>query len=310
MKLSKIKRYIVDSGYRFSVNDSHGFYDSLSDEKYLKKKYFSKFHKHLDLENPISLNEKLQWLKLNDRKPLYTQLVDKIEAKDIVSKVIGAEYIIPTIGVWDSFSEINFSNFPNQFVLKCSHDSGGLIICRDKSGFDINYAKDLINSSLNRNYYDVGREWPYKDVKPRIFAEKYMEENPSVNGGSKGLTDYKFFCFNGSPLLLYVSRGLEYHPTAEISFYGMDGIEKEFHRSDYKPYHNAKMPSNFPEMKITAEKLAKFVDCPFVRIDLYSINNKIYFSEITFSPCSGFIPFEPMSTDVELGKLLDIPQSK
>lgn len=122
--------------------------------------------------------------------------------------------------------------------------------------------------------------------------------------------DYKFFCSNGKPNLLYVSRGLEHHPTAEISFYGMDGKEKEYHRSDYKPYHNAVMPSNFEEMKLLAEKLAKVVDCPFVRIDLYSIKGHIYFSEITFSPCSGMIPFEPMSADDELGLQLDLPLNR
>lgn len=308
MNIRNLKRYLADSDYRFTFNDAHGLYQKLDDEAYLKRRYYARFGKKLNLDNPKTLNEKLQWLKLHDRKPIYTQMVDKIEAKKLVAESVGEEYIIPTLGIWDRFEDIDFDVLPDQFVLKCSHDSGGLVICRDKNKLDIELARTKINSSLSSNYYWRGREWPYKDVPPRILAEKYM--GSAFDGkqrNDKGIVDYKFFCFNGKPLLLYVSRGLDNHQTAELSFYGMDGVEKPFRRTDYKPYHNAEMPENLDEMKAVAERLAGVVGCPFVRIDLYSIDNRIFFSEITFSPCSGMIPFEPASADEELGKLLLLP---
>ncbi len=279
----------------------------IPDKQYIQIIYRMRMGKWLNLKNPQTFNEKLQWLKLNDRKPSYTMMVDKYEVKKYVADIIGEEYIIPTLGVWDRFEDIDFDSLPNQFVLKCTHDSGGLIIVRDKSKMDMEAAREKINKCLKINYYWHGREWPYKNVKPRIIAEKYMEGDQA---GDRGLTDYKFFCFNGKPNVLYISRGLEHHPTAEISFYGMDGLERPFHRKDYKPYHNAKIPSNFEEMKEIAERLANAVGCPFIRIDLYSISGKVYFSEITFSTCNGMLPFEPISADGELGKELCLPVSK
>lgn len=277
----------------------------IPDEPYLKMVYRGYMGKRLDLENPTTFNEKIQWLKLHDHNPQYSRMVDKYEAKKYVAEIIGEEYIIPTLGVWEHFDDIDFDSLPDQFVLKCTHDSGGLVICRDKKQLDKAAAKKKIENCLKTNFYLTGREWPYKDVKPRIIAEKYMEDDgPQKN---KSLVDYKFFCWNGRPDLLYVSRGLEHHPTAEISFYGMDGREKEYHRSDYKPYHNAVIPANFDSMKQLATHLAGEINCAFVRIDLYSINGNIYFSEITFSPCSGMVPFEPASADEALGKALSIP---
>lgn len=299
---NKIIRYLMDERYRWSVNEDLGFLRFLPDELYLKKKFIYALGYELNLEKPKTFNEKIQWLKLNNRDPRFTSMVDKYEGKIFVSQSIGKDHIIPTIGVWDDFDDIDFSTLPNQFVLKCTHDSGGLVICRDKNSFDITMARDVITHSLKRNFYYYGREWPYKHVKPRIIAEAYMEQEDGTS-----LVDYKFFCFNGVPQFLYVSRGLEYHPTAKIGFYDMNGNEMPFHRSDYKPYHGAKMPNNFDEMKVVAKKLAEKVDCPFVRIDLYSINGNIYFSEITFSPCSGMLPFEPTSADEELGKLIKLP---
>lgn len=156
----------------------------------------------LDLENPRSFNEKIRWLKLHDRNPEYTKMVDKCDAKEYVKEVLGEEYIIPTIGVWDNFKDIDFSVLPNQFVLKCTHDSGGLAICRDKERFDIAQAEKNITKSLKREFWRTFREWVYKDVKPRIIAEKYMEDEKSQT-----LIDYKFFCFNGTPKFMYISKG-------------------------------------------------------------------------------------------------------
>ena len=279
----------------------------IPDELYLKLRYKARLGKDLNLSEPQGFNEKLQWLKLYDRNPIYTTMVDKEAVKQYVADRIGEEYIIPTLGVWEKFDDIDFDVLPNQFVLKCTHDSGGLAICRDKYSFDKQKAKFKIERSLKKNYYWSGREWPYKDVKPRIIAEQYMEDENFV----AGLTDYKFFCFNNEVKMLYVSQGLEDHSTASISFYDLDGNEMPFHRKDYKPIEGKlKLPKNFKEMLDTAQKLANEVNAPFVRIDLYSIDGKTKFSEITFSPCSGMIPFEPAEWDEIIGDWLQLPIEK
>jgi len=223
----------------------------------------------MDWKNPQTFNQKLQWLKVYNKKPIYTTMVDKYEAKKYVANIIGEEHIIPTLGVWNSFDEIDFDKLPEQFVLKCTHDSGGIIICRDKSKLDLKKARKKFRVALNRNNYCVNREWPYKNVKPRIIAERYMEDENET----AGLTDYKFFFFNGVPRMLYVSQGLEDHATASISFYDMNGEEMPFHRKDFRPIAMAfQAPTNFDEMKRNAEKIASEVNSPFVRVDLYSIN--------------------------------------
>ena len=271
------------------------------DETYLKIMYYMYTKKKLDLKNPRSFNEKLQWLKLHDRNPRYTTMVDKFSAKEYVASIIGKEYIIPTIGVWDNFSEIDFASLPNQFVLKCTHDSGGLAICRDKESFDIDEAKKVIERSLRHNYYYYGREWPYKNVKPRIIAEQYMEEK-----GSRSLADYKFYCFNGVPKFLYLSSGLEDHSTARISYVSLDWTIEPFKRTDYKPFEElAPKPVHFDEMKSLAARLSK--DIPFSRIDFYEINGKVYFGEITLFPGSGFTVFDPEEWDERIGDYLELP---
>jgi hypothetical protein len=258
--------------------------------------------KALNLKNPQTFNEKLQWLKLYDRRPEYTMMVDKYEAKKYVAEHIGEKYIIPTLGVWDRFEDIDFSLLPNKFVMKCTHDSGGLVIVKDKSKMDIEAAKKKINTSLKKNYFWGGREWPYKNVSPRIIAEQYLENS------SKGLRDYKFFNFNGEPQFTYVSEGLENHSTAKISFYGFDGKEMDFHRTDYAQFDlPLEFPSNIGEMKRLSEELAKIIRCPFVRTDFYSVENRVFFSEITFSPCNGMIPFGPVEWDEKLGEWIKLP---
>lgn len=301
--ITKVCKFIFNDDYRFIVLDGKGFYNWLDDEKYIKRAYKVKFGIELNLDNPQSFNEKIQWLKIHDRKPLYTQLVDKYNVKKIVAQIIGEKHIIPTLGVWNHPNEIPFDSLPDQFVMKATHDSGGLVICKNKNSLDYDAAKRKLEKSLKRNYYKTRREWPYKNVIPRIIVEKYMED---ICDNGKGLIDYKFFCFDGEPRFIYVSQGLDNHSTARISFYDLDGNEMSFHRSDYLPLHNFVFPDTFSDMIQIARKLANNIPCPFVRIDLYSINGNIYFSEITFSPCSGMIPFEPKTADIELGKLLDI----
>ena len=278
----------------------------MSDEQYLKLLFKSRMGYRLNLKNPQTFNEKLQWLKLYDRKPIYTTMVDKYDAKKYVADVIGEEHIVPTFGVWDKFDDIDFDSLPDQFVLKCTHDCGGLVICRDKSKLDKDKAREKIERSLKRDYYWGDREWPYKNVKPRILAEQYMEDE-----SGNGLRDYKFFTFNGETKFLYLSEGLENHSTARISFYDLEGNEMPFRRSDYKPFEKMPaMPVNFVEMVELSNRLAADIKSPFVRCDFYSVNGRAYFSEITFFPCGGTLPFEPKEWDEKLGEWIKLPNQE
>lgn len=300
MFVIKIKRFLTDPVIRLSYLSELGLFNHMSDRDYLKRKYQVIMHKELDLDNPQTFNEKLQWLKLYDRKPIYTTMVDKYEVKKYVTSMIGEKYIISTLGIWEHFDDVDFDSLPNQFVLKCTHDSGGLVICKDKSNFDKISAKKKIERCLKRNYYWSGREWPYKNVKPRIIAEKYMED--SID---KKLTDYKFYCFNGVVKFLYVSTGLDNHSTAQMSFYDTQFNKMPFRRSDYRELeHTPKKPCHFAEMIEIAEKLSG--DIPFLRVDLYEIDEQIYFSELTFYPCSGLMVTEPEEWDAMLGEWLDL----
>lgn len=287
-------RQIIDS------LNARGCLRFIPDKIWLKYKYKQKFGKRLNLDNPKTFNEKLQWMKLYYREPICSIMVDKYEAKKYVSELVGEDYIIPTYGVYDSFDEINFSELPNQFVIKCTHDSGGLVICRDKEKFEINSAKRKINRCLKRNYYWHGREWVYKEIKPRIIVEKYMEDRDA-----RELMDYKFYCFDGKPEFLYISHGLENHATASISFFNLSFHEMPFYRSDYKRFDiPPEKPAKFEDMVQIAAQLSK--GFPFLRVDLYQINGQVYFSELTFVPCGGFMPIKPETADIELGKMLKL----
>lgn len=268
------------------------------DELYLKILYRYKMKKKLNLNNPMTYNEKLQWLKLYDRNPDYTRMVDKYEVKNYVKDIIGEEYIIPTLGVWDKFEDINFDELPQQFVLKCTHDSGGLVICKNKSTLDIDEARNKINHCLKRNYYLNTREWPYKNVQPRIIAERYM-----VDESGTELKDYKFFCFDGEVKSLFIAtdRGID----TKFDFYDMS-----FNHLDLKNgYRNSNKkilcPMGFEKMKQLSKKLSKGI--PQSRIDFYDINGKVYFGEITFFHWSGLTPFEPEEWDYTFGKWIELP---
>lgn len=273
----------------------------LSDEAYLKFGYRAKFGKKLNLNDPKTFNEKLQWLKLYDRKPEYTTMVDKYAVKDYVADKIGEEYIIPTLGVWDKFDDIDFDKLSEQFVLKCTHDSGGLAICRDKSSFDQKAAKKKIEKSLKYNYYkNGGREWPYKNVPPRIIAEQYMEDEKTHE-----LRDYKFFCFDGEVKALFIAS--ERYSNEETKF---DFFDADFNHLPFTNGHpNAKVlpekPENFEEMKELAAKLSKGI--PQARIDFYEVNGKTYFGEITFFHWSGLKPFDPEEWDYKFGEWIKLP---
>lgn len=277
-----------------------GLFHWLPDKQFLYLMYWARMGKRLHLKDPRTFNEKLQWLKLYNRKPEYTTMVDKYEAKKYVAEKIGEEYIIPTLGVWDRFEDIDFDSLPDQFVLKCTHDSGGLVIVRDKSKLDMVAAERKINRSLERNYYLHNREWPYKNVRPRILAEQYMEDRSGA-----GLRDYKFYCFNGEPRFLYISEGLENHETATISFVTLDWDFAEYGRADYRPFTELPpKPQTFEQMVAFARELS--TGHPFLRVDLYEIAGNTYFSELTVTPVGGYMPFDPEKWDLELGTLIDL----
>lgn len=276
----------------------------ISDEVFIKAYYYNVFHRPIDLKNPQTFNEKLQWLKLYDRNPEYTTMVDKYAVKQYVADKIGEEYIIPTLGVWNHFDEIDFKKLPNQFVLKCTHDSGGLVICKDKSKLDFKAAKQKIEESLKHNYYLSGREWPYKDVKPRIIAEKYM-----IDTNINDLPDYKIHCFNGAAkFILVCSERFSENGTRE------DFLDINWNKLPFKrPHLNGsekilKKPLGFNKILEFSTKLSKNI--PFIRCDFYEINGRIYFGELTFFPASGFDLFEPSEWDYKLGSWLELPKKK
>ena len=275
--------------------------DIENDKKYLTVLYRRAFGKKPDFDNPRTYNEKLQWLKLYNRRPEYTMMVDKYEVKDYVASVIGEEYVIKALGVWDKFEDIDFDSLPERFVLKCTHDSGGIAICRDKVSFDKEKAGRVLGRSLCNNYYYRGREWPYKNVKPRIIAEEYLEDESDGE-----LRDYKFFCFNGEVKAMYVN-------TDRFSSGGTcsDFFDADFNHLPFRHgYPNAKTlphkPENFELMKELAGKLSRGI--PHARIDFYEVNGKVYFGEITFFHWSGLTPFKPEEWDYTFGSWLTLPE--
>lgn len=274
-----------------------GLLPLLSDKTFLKMYYPVMMNEELDLKNPKTFNQKLQWLKIYDRKPEYTTMVDKYAVKEYVADKIGKEYIIPTLGVWDNFDDIDFDSLPNQFVLKCTHDSGGLVICRDKSKLDIAMAKKKINMSLKHDYFYNGREWPYKNVPHRIIAEQYMADD---------LRDYKLFCFDGVPRMTLVWS----------ERFTKDGLKEDFYDEAWNhlnvqrhAHGNAILPIQRPKQYELIKKLAAKLSekMPFARIDFYEINEKVYFGEITFYPASGFEEFKPEEWNLKLGEWIKLP---
>ena len=298
---NRLKRILRNPFRLFMTFGHRGWFNWMSDETYLKIAYRIAMGKSLPLESPQTYNEKLQWLKLHDRKPEYTMMVDKYEVKEYVASLIGEEHIIPTLGVWNRFEDIDFDQLPNQFVLKCTHDSGGLVICKDKKSLNKKKAKKLLNGCLKNNYYWGQREWPYKDVQPRILAEKFM-----VDESGYELKDYKWFCFDGEPKALFIATDRN-TPGEETKF---DFFDMEFKHLPFTNGHpNAtkeiKRPSGFSEMKQLAKQLSKGI--PHVRVDFYDINGHIYFGELTLSHWSGMTPFVPEEWDYIFGSWIKLP---
>lgn len=299
MKLTKLFEIFSNPRkifYRFICDIP--FLDS-NDKYHIKKYWYARMPYRLNLKNPRSYNEKLQWLKLHDHNPMYTTMVDKYAAKKYVADIIGEKYIIPTLGVWNSFDEIDFDSLPNQFVLKCTHDSGGLVICKDKSKLDISKAKPELERSLLTDYYANGREWPYKEVPRRIIAEKYMEDTKTGE-----LRDYKFFCFNGNVKWLFIATDRQNREEPYFDFFDMD-----FNHLPMKHGHpNAPVipdkPVSFELMKELASKLSQGI--PHVRVDFYEVDGHVYFGELTFFHHGGWTPFTPEEWDYIFGEEIEL----
>lgn len=296
-------KFFTDKDYRFLVKAEKGVYDSLSDEEFLRKKYKAIMGEKLNLEFPRAFNEKLQWMKLYNRKSEYTAYVDKYKVRGYVEQMIGKEYLIPLLGVWDDPEKINFSELPDKFVLKCNHNSGlGMCICKDKSKLDIVKTKKELKKGMKQDYYLLGREWPYKDVPRKVIAEKYMENK----SGEDGLNDYKFYCFSGKVEFVMINTDRFSDKATKADY-----VDREYRRLDMKwGYEQSKVlpekPKMFEKMIEIAEILSEGI--PHVRVDLYLSDEHIYFGEMTFFDGSGFAKFEPKEWDYKWGEKLQLPK--
>lgn len=302
-KLKMIIRFFTNSELRIGYLSRLGIMNWITDKKFLEIKYKSMFHKKLNIDFPNSFNEKLQWLKVYNRKPEYTIMVDKYKVREYIAEKIGEKYLIPLIGVWDDVEKIDFDALPQKFVLKCNHNSGtGMCICTDSAQLNIQQVKREIKKGLKEDYYFIHREWPYKNVQRKIIAEQYMKSDEG------GLTDYKIHCFNGVPKIILVCKDR----------FTESGLTEDFFSAEWqhlnicRPTHpNSKKiiskPEELEELLVLAKQLSEGI--PFLRVDFYIIEHRIYFSELTFFPASGFEQFVPEEWDVTLGTWLELPKS-
>lgn len=298
-KLLKLKYYLLNPSKLVLRIMNSKFSRILADKTYLKIYFKCKMGYKLNLKNPQTFNEKLQWLKLYDRNPEYTKMVDKYEVREYIKEKIGEEYLIPLIGVYDKFDDIDFDELPNQFVIKCNHDSGGLVICKDKGKLNIEETRKKINKSLKRNYYYSGREWPYKNVKPRIIIEKYMEDS-----NKSDLIDYKLFCFNGIPKIVLVCSERFSSSNMCETWFDMNWKLIDMTESGHRVDSTISKPKQLKKMVELSKKLSKNI--PFIRVDWYEIGDKLYFGELTFYPASGFEKFELKEWNKKIGDMLSI----
>ena len=294
----KIVRY-------FEYRKLHSAYGKkIDDEEYVKRMFKLNVGYDLDLDDPKTYNEKLQWLKLNYRNPDCVVMVDKYLSKQYVADRIGEQYVVPLYGVWDRFDEIDFDTLPEQFVLKTTHDCGGVVDCKDKNTFNKERAKMFLEEHLKQEYFYHCREWPYKNVKPRIIAEKFMKD--SNNQTEEGLTDYKFFCFDGEPKAMFIATDRA-RKDAETKF---DFFDMEFNHLPFTNGHPnsdkvIKKPKQFELMIELSKKLSEGL--PHVRVDFYESEGNIYFGELTFFHWGGFVKFDPKEWDEKFGEWINLP---
>lgn len=301
-KLKKAIKYIVHDRKKFLESLLVNLYFLFPDKLYLTLLFRLKMGRWINWREPKTYNEKLQWLKLYNRRGEYTQMVDKYEVKEYVRKLIGEEYIIPTIGVWDNVDDIDFNTLPDQFVLKTTHSGGntGVVICKDKHAFNFEEAKAKLRRSLKQSIYAKLREWPYKNVKPRILAENYLSDN--INNS---LLDYKFYCFNGVPKILVLSSGR--NEMLSFDYYDMDFNHLPFQQGGPNSSKPLSCPINFDKMKQISGILSQ--NLPHVRVDFYEVGGKVYFGELTFFDSSGMAAFTPEEWDYKFGEWIQLPEN-
>lgn len=300
--IDRVMRFLNNPEIRFNYLSIMGFYNYMSDEAYIKKFYRIHTGKDLNLDSPKLFNEKIQWLKIHDKNPDYTLLVDKYSVKKYVADMIGKKYIIPTLAVWNDVNEVDFDSLPNQFVLKTTHDSGGVYICQDKTELNPEEVRRYLEKWMKRDYYRTGREYPYKNVVRRIIAEKFM-----VDESGKELKDYKVFCFNGEPRMIQVDfdRFVDHKRNLYTTKWEYIPASIKFPTN---PQVQIRKPEHLDEMLLLARKLSNGI--PFLRTDFYVVKDNIYFGELTFYHGSGVEKFTPSDFEEKVGEWLELPTDK
>lgn len=300
-KLKTAKSLLFGDKNAFIASIVENCKNIIPEKLYLELLFKYKMGYKLNLTSPQSFSEKLQWLKLYYRKPELTIMVDKVKAKEYVANLIGWDHIIPTIAVYDKADDIEMEDLPNKFVLKCNHDSSDVIICTDKSQFNIEEAKIQLSDGLKTSFYSRTKEWPYKNVQRKIICEKYM-----VDESGYELKDYKWFCFDGEPKAMFVASDRTVkNVETKFDFYDMDFNHLNLLNGHPNSSKKIEKPKGFEEMKELARVLSK--NLPHVRVDFYDVNGKIYFGELTFFHWSGLMPFEPITWDYTFGSWLNLP---
>ena len=300
----KLRRYLRSPYYAFGDDIIKTHPEWMSDRYFIKVFWKRMMSYPLDLRNPVTFNEKLQWMKLYDRNPVYTELVDKLKVKKWVAERIGPESVIPSLAVYDSVEDIDLESLPDRFVLKCNHDSGGVIICTDKDSFDLSQAKVVLKQRLEHNFYCDYREWPYKDVERKVFAEAFIEDAFTQKSGHSfpGLTDYKFFCFDGTPRIMYIANDRGESPTTD--FFDMDYHPLPIQMKDPPSAVTPARPRNFERMKELAAGLSH--GFRQVRVDFYDTGDHVYFGEMTFFHSAGFSEVHPYEWNVRMGNWIPL----
>lgn len=294
------KRFLTNPVIRFGYLNKLGLYAWMPDEAFLRKNYRIALGENPDLKAPKTYNEKMQWLKLHDRKPIYTQMVDKYAMREFVAQKVGEKYLVPLLGVWENPDDIDFQMLPDQFVLKCNHNSGlGMCVCRDKSKLDIPKVREKLKKGIAQDYYLLNREWPYKDVQRKITAEVYLKDSED-----KDLTDYKFFCFQGVPRVMYITK--ENSGLPGMDFFDMDFNHLELCMGDQPAEILPEKPECFEEMKQVAAVLSEGV--PQLRVDFYQVNGNIYVGELTLYHGSGLTKTTPREWNQRLADWIVLPE--
>ena len=295
-------RFLTDKDYRLLWYLDLFKHKKMDDRRYIEIRYKAIFKKDIDLDHPLTFNEKMQWLKLYNKNPMHSVMVDKYLAKDYVTERIGEQYVAKLLGVWDQVDDIDLTVLPDKFVLKTTHDCGGVVVCKDKATLNLKKTKRFLRKHLKREYFYHCREWPYKNIKPRIIAEEFL-----ADANNEVLPVYKILCFNGKPKIIQTIQN-DKKPNETIDYFDTDWNVLELRQNYPNSPKPLIRPQKLDEMLEIAEKLAEGTS--FLRVDLYSVNGDIYFSEFTFFSDAGFAPFYPETWDKTLGDWIKLPEKE